>query len=322
VSTNGIGLLELGEFVGDAYPDETRDSGVRYAWVGDYLFADTGAFFLIEEEDRKCDFEPLKVPHFMKLEWNAAIGAVVGSVVRGRGEQSEASGAEIREVERGLYAFNPRTQQRIYYQDLSHLGNAFESHWSRDGRWCAWVRKSAGAGDEILIFDGDNGRLLHSFRPAARRVNEVHFHREGSLLVASGESGRRSSHVEIVRGGRIETRIALSPRAMQPGYELPEGGGAAWSPSGDRVALLLDGQEVQIHDARSGAVLTRFRAPAPPVQAGPRGHDANPHRLAQDESPGDLLWPTPDCLVRLAPHFVAFWGTSGARRAELIAPGT
>lgn len=41
--TNGITLLRRGRLVGRAIPDETRDHGVGYAWLGDHIFSDTGS---------------------------------------------------------------------------------------------------------------------------------------------------------------------------------------------------------------------------------------------------------------------------------------
>src|SRR5690606_1642122 len=58
VTTNGIALLDRARIVGYAYPDETRDSGVRYVWVDESrMFSDTGALFEIREGEGLFEFE-------------------------------------------------------------------------------------------------------------------------------------------------------------------------------------------------------------------------------------------------------------------------
>src|SRR5689334_6078104 len=41
VDTNGIALLDGTEWIGSAYPDDTRDGGVGYVWVDARMFTDT-----------------------------------------------------------------------------------------------------------------------------------------------------------------------------------------------------------------------------------------------------------------------------------------
>jgi len=106
LSTNGIGVLRGGRWVGSASPDETRDHGVRYAWVGDRLFADTGAFFEIHDGDR-LGYEELNVtnePGFLDVWRNAHVGAIIGT----NGTQ--------------LIGFDPHTKKELIARELLEAG--------------------------------------------------------------------------------------------------------------------------------------------------------------------------------------------------------
>lgn len=77
--TNGIALLDRARVVGHVFPDETRDTGVRYVWVDDRMFTDTGALFAIQPGDQRFDLARVPgAPPFEEITWNAGIGAVVG----------------------------------------------------------------------------------------------------------------------------------------------------------------------------------------------------------------------------------------------------
>jgi hypothetical protein len=130
---------------------------------------------------------------------------------------------------------------------------------------------------------------------------------------------RASSHLDVVRSGRIETTIDTGARAIQASHGVPEASGVAWSPAGDGIALLLDRQEIQLRDARTGATLSTFAAPAPAIPAGLPDHYRNGYR-PDFGFPGDLMWTSSGRVVRLAPHFVAFWSIDGEKIAELVVP--
>ncbi len=247
VDTNGIALLDRGRLVGKAYPDDSRDSGARYVWVDDRMFSDTGALFEIRDGDNRFDLEPISPLEFDVIEWNAAIGAVVGRVGQGIG------------------AFDPIGRKVLYHEPMPDLPPNFRMRWSSDGRWCA--RRHYGqypAPDEILIFSGDDGKKQWTVQPSAPRIDEMWWSREGVLLVQAG------TRLDVVRSGRIERTIDVAPRAIKTSHTIPEVAGVAWSPTGDGIALLLDRQEVQLRDARTGAVLSTFAAPAPAIPDGLR----------------------------------------------------
>lgn len=303
VGTNGIASLDRARIVGQAWPDDTRDSGVRYVWVDETrMFADTGALFEICEGDSRFDFEDIGSPSFEEIEWNAATGAVVGRVGQ------------------GIAAFDPLRRKLLYHHTLDDLASAYRMRWSADGRWCArvhWGRPPAS--DEILIFDGDDGRLVHTLAPSLPRFDELRWGREGALLVRSHGLDQRTTNLDIVRDGRIEITIELAPRRIEASQSVPEASGIAWSPDGHGVALLLDGQEIRLLDARRGFALSTFSAPAPAIPDGLPDYYRHAHRPDYG-FPGDLLWLSPQRLVRLAPHFVSCWSIDGQKIAELVVP--
>lgn len=296
VDTNAIALLDRGRLVGKAYPDDSRDSGARYVWIDDRMFSDTGALFEIRDGDNRFDLESISPLDFEVIEWNATIGAVVGRVGQ------------------GIAAFDPIGRKVLYHEPMPDLPTNFRMHWSSDGRWCA--RRHYGqhpAPDEILIFGGDDGKKRWTIRPSGPRIDDMWWSRDGALLVQS------RTHLDVVRSGRIERTIDVAPRAIETSYSIPEASGVAWSPTGDGIALLLDRQEIQLRDARTGAVLSTFAAPAPAIPNGlpPEYRNGNrpPHGF-----PGELMWIAPHRLVRVAPHFVAVWSIDGTKLAELVVP--
>ncbi|HLT40701.1 MAG TPA: hypothetical protein VK034_30705 [Enhygromyxa sp.] len=303
VTTNGIALLDRARIVGYAYPDETRDSGVRYVWVDESrMFSDTGALFEIREGEGLFEFEELGSPFFDQLEWNAAIGAAVGRV-----------GA-------GIAAFDPVSRRLVYHHTLDHLASAHRMYWSDDGRWCARLHwGTPPASDEIVIFDGDDGRLAYTLVPSRPRFDELRWGREGALLVRSHGPDAKTSNLDIVRGGHIETTIELGPRLIQASRGVPEASGLAWSPDGRGLALLLDGQEIQLRDASSGLALSSFSAPAPAIPDGLPDYYRHGHQPDYGIT-GDLIWLGPQRLVRLAPHFVGFWSIDGQQIAQFVVP--
>jgi hypothetical protein len=298
VGTNGIALLLRGRVVGKAAPDETRDSGVRHVWVGDQIFSDTGALFEIRDGDEL--FPSSGALHFGEMQWNAAIGAVVGS------------------VEDGIAAFDPVRKQVLYrVPGLVKLkGNA----WSADGRWYAALdRGRPPASDRVRVYSGDDGRLRGTFSPSLPRIQELFWGRDGTLAVECDASARDTTahHVDIVHDATLQSTIDLGSRRIAASHSVPEAGGLAWSPTGDRLALLLDGQEVRILDRATGKVLESFSARAPAVPSGLPAYYPG-YSVDRATYPGDLLWLGSRLLVRLAPHFISFWSVEGRKTGELI----
>jgi len=91
-----------------------------------------------------------------------------------------------------------------------------------------------------------------------------------------------------------------------------------WSPVGDQIAILAEGQRVQVFEWSTGRMAHDFRAPAAPVPK----TDQKPHGyLAHGGRPGTLLWATRDRFVRLDHHFVGVWTVGGEKVGELVVPG-
>ena len=115
--------------------------------------------------------------------------------------------------------------------------------------------------------------------------------------------------------------IDLGGRSIQASHSIADARGIAWSPNGDGVALLLDRQQVQVIDARTGKALSTFDAPAPAIPAGlPDYYYRNGHQ-PEFGSPGDLMWVHQQRLIRIAPHFVSVWSMDGTKVAEFVVPG-
>ena len=306
VSTNGIALLDRAEFVGAAFPDETRDSGVSYVWVGDEMFTDTGALFQIEQGDWRFEFDELEAPQFDSIEWNADARIVVGRVGT------------------GIAAYDPIARRVVYAEPIEGFG-AGNQYWSPDGRWCARRQFAVHpASDEILFIRGDDG-AIHGLRiPSSPRIERLVWAANGSLAVSCyvHNIGSRPTerHVDIFVDGERCTTIDLGGRSIQASHSIADASGIAWSPNGDGVALLLDRQQVQVIDARTGKALSTFDAPAPAIPAGLPDYYQNGHQ-PEFGFPGDLMWVHQQRLIRIAPHFVSVWSMDGTKVAEFVVPG-
>ncbi|WP_181234167.1 PD40 domain-containing protein [Enhygromyxa salina] len=308
VDTNGIALLDRGAWVGRAFPDDTRDSGVGYVWVGERLFADTGAFFEITPGDDQFEFDELAAPRFQAIEWNASAGVVVGTVGT------------------GVAAYDPVAEREVYRETLDAYGHSGTLSWSPDGRW--FVRRKFAtppAADELLFICGDTGKVHGVRQPSSPRIDELAWGPRGALAVSSyvhnlATGGRSGRKVDIFRAGELALSIDLASRSIQGSHSIAEASGIAWSPRGDGLALLLDQQEIRIIDAHSGVSLSTFAAPAPPIPDGLPDYYGKRHRPGFG-FPGDLVWVDDQRLVRIAPHFVTVWSMDGEKIAEFVVEG-
>lgn len=299
VSTNGIAVLRRGQIVGSAFPDDTRDSGVGYVWMGDQIFTDTGVLLEIRDGDELFP-KPGEV-HFTDLQWNPAIRAVVGR------------------FEDGIGAFDPVRKQLVYR--VPGVKQFRNNSWSADGRrYAASDHREPKASNRILLYNGDDGRLQGVVTASLSQVRSLFWSHDGALALVSYAATRTDTvamHVDIVRNGVLAQTLDLGERRIDASDGIPEAEGVAWSPTGQQLALLLDRQEVQIRDAATGQIRKTFAAPAPAV---PKGLLARFPRPAGSSTgtQGALLWIGPDRLVRLAPHFVSFWSTDGQKIGEIL----
>lgn len=301
VGTNGIAVLENGEVLGMAFPDETRDTPVGFVWVGDHLFADTGAFFRVDEgEEPRFDFDEQASPPFQTLAWNEAIGAAVGRV----GE--------------GLAAWDPRAERVRWTNDLTdHPRGAVDCR--ADGRRC--VRRQFGTlgdPDALLFVDGDTGKVLGRRLAAGPNLGRLRWGPDGLLVtshrhVVGGPSEARS--VQAFRDGESVWSTPLGEREVRASSGVADAFGLAWSPDGAGAALLLDRQEVQLLDGRDGALGIRFLALAKPIPEGLPDWYTTKSAL-----PGAVMWPTAERIVRVSPHFLTVYDTGGAKVGELTMP--
>jgi WD40 repeat protein len=305
VDTNGIALLDATTWVGFAYPDEGRDHGVRYVWIDERMYTDTKNLFEIEPGDARFEFETLDdAPGLSAIAWNANIAAVVGR------------------VRTGVAAYDPIRRAVVYENDLAEHGGSGTASWSPDGRWC--VRRQYAvhpASDELLFIDGDTGEVHGTRTPSSPRVDELVWGPKGALAVRSYVhhiGGSRSDlRIDLFFAGERRRTLDLGARRVEASRDLAEVSGMAWSPNQDGLALLLDGQEVRVYDAHSGAVLSSFSAPAPAVPSGLPDWYTHAH-LPDFGRTGDLLWLEQHRLVRIAGHFVSVWTIDGQKLAEFV----
>lgn len=306
VGTNGIALLDRAELVGTAFPDQTRDGGVGYVWVGDALFTDTGALFEIQPGDWRFEFDELEIPELQAIAWNERGKFVVGRVGS------------------GVAAYDPIAERVVYRDTLAAHGTRGTPDWSPDGRWC--VRRQFAvhpAPDELLFVEGDSGRVHGVRTPSSPRIDQLAWSPEGALAVSCYVhhiGGHRTQrHVDVFREGERRVVLDLGPRTIQASHAIDDASGIAWSPTGDGLALLLDGQRVHVHDAQTGQALTSFDAPAPAIPRGLPDYYANANRPSFG-APGDLMWVHQQRLIRIAPHFVSVWSLDGSKLAQFVAP--
>jgi hypothetical protein len=298
---NGILVLRDGRIVGRAFPDEGRDSGVHYIWLGDQIFADTGARFEVRDGDDL--FPPHDVAQSVEnIEWNAAIGAAVGDF----GTHGMLN---------GITAYDPSRKKVVYR--VADVYKSGHPRWSDDGRWFAvgWSEVVGTRPDgylkrdgKIRICSGDDGRMRATYTSSLPNIDSLSWGHDGMLAVVC--SGSAKQHVEILHKWTLVQRIDLGSRHVAPWTRLADTDRVAWSPSGDHFALLLDHDEVQIRDAKTGAVLATFSAPSP----------AAPDLPYLDAPSGSLLWVTPQRLVRVANYFVSIWSVDGKKVGELVVP--
>jgi len=302
VGTNGLALLDRAAIVGQAHPDQTRDGGVSYVWVGERLFTDTGHLFVIEPGDWRFDFGPGAGPPMQGMVWNPRIRAAIGR----RGH--------------GLVAYDPVAGQVRYEASLDAYGPTGAPWCAPSGRWC--VRRQFAihpAPDGLLFVDGDTGAVAGLRHPASPRVDDVAWSVGGALAVTSYEhvigGAGRAWWIEAFRDGARAWARPLGDRRVTRSHEVADASGMAWSPSGDALAVVLDGPEVRVVDGRSGETVTEFVAPAAPVPAGaPEGY------LRDGPRDGAILWAGSEHLVRIAPHFVTAYTARGARVGGMVAP--
>lgn len=308
VDTNGIALLDGPTWVGFAYPDDTRDGGVGYVWIDERMYTDTANLFAIQAGDARFEFETLDAPALQGIEWNQKIGAVVGRVGT------------------GVAGYDPLRRAVVYQNQLAEYGARGTPRYSPDGRWCVrWQPAVHPASDELLLLDGDTGAVHGTHQPSSPRVDELVWGRQGALAVRSyvHHIGRPRSdeRIDLLFAGERRQTLELGPRRVQASHGVPEASGMAWSPDENGIALLLDGQQVRVHDSRSGAVLSSFIAPAPAIPDGLPNHYVNAHQSDGFGRPGDLLWLAQHRLVRVAPHFVSVWTLDGQKLAEFVVGG-
>lgn len=289
VDTNGILVLRDGAVYGSALPDDTRDSGVGYVWVGDSIYTDTDDLIRPDRDYPRYEYPSLGGPEWNGvLVWNAQQSAVVATTLDG-----------------GVAAFSP-DGARLRWR-IAPPPERAHTYVSPDGQHVVRVAWQPGETSEVTWFDGDTGR-------------EVATHRSGLGVPrpAWGPDGRLALFSHGLRGPwTVELHRASGPgptwtsdERIQPG-EISELPGVSWSPDGARLAVTL-ADEVVLLDAGTARPIRRLpaRVPAPP----PGLPDYYSSRG------GSVWWVDDDTLLRIARQAVTIWSTNGRRRATLTVP--
>lgn len=303
VDTNGIALVDRAEVVGTVFPDEGRDHGVSYVWLGEQIFTSTGSLLAIQRGDSRFDLPTLpNAPRFFgAIALDRRTGLVVG----------RASG--------GVAGYDPIAQRLAYAVATPRVDPGVTAWVSPDGRWFLWHRYAIDpAPDELTFLRGDTGEIHATHTASSPRIRKTVWSDDGALAVLShGNANER--YLDVFVEGERRTSIALGAREVQASVSLPETGGIAWAVGHDRVALLVQGQRVEIVDLARGAITSSFVAPAAAIPGKlPRFYT---HRHVPDFGfPGDVMWVAPHRLVRIAPHFISVWTPDGTRIAEHVVP--
>ncbi len=309
VGGNGIGVVEGQKWGGSAYPDESRDTPEEFVWVGDRIFTDSGALFAFVPGETLFKLPLQDAPTLIDIGWNESLRAVVG------------------EDRHDLVAYRPDTKRTLYRVQLEDYGSGPPPDWAPGGQW--GVRVVDGPEGRGLVFVDGNKGVVHGLRKTSSpQVSTWAWSPSGALAVSSYRhdpgtpqrpyAERIERRVDLYRSGEHVTTIELGARKIQASYSLAEAsGGMAWSPTSDGVALLLDGQDVRIHDT-SGATISEFAAPLPKLPP------SFPDHFARASSTfaftGGLLWGPHRRIVRIASHVVSVWSLSGEQIAEFVVP--
>src|SRR5690606_927179 len=190
------------------------------------------------------EFDTVPAPAFWNIVWNDVLGAVIGITAE------------------GLAAYDPRTGATIY--DIRQPDVAGRRVWSApDGRWPAtWQPGRSQVSDTITVFSTLDGSRVATLTPRFGHMERMHWGPDGRLAVVSHDGDRRQ--LDLYQAGAATGSVLLTPRRIQGSDGLPSTGEIAWSPTGQHVAVLVDGQRIQTYDV-SGAHLDTLHTPAPPI---------------------------------------------------------
>jgi WD40 repeat protein len=300
--TNGIGLFDRATFVGAAYPDQGRDSGVEYVWIGDRVFTDTGDLFAIQPGERFEFTSSQTAPRWFDLEWNAELQAVVGP------------------TEKGLAAYDPLKQKLVYERALEGRDKLFSPNTSADGRRIAFGSdRTRDVPHEVLVFDTKDGSLLHTLQPSGARIDAMVWGPDGRLAVSSTGARKRgeaaAQHLDVFRGAQ-RVSLKLGGQRLVASNTVDEAESIAWSPDGRTLALLFADQELRLVASDTAKVIRSFPAVAAPISPALPPFYSKPER---PQGHGGVLWVGPHC-VRLAPHFVSVFSVEGKKLFEWVTP--
>lgn len=298
VDTNGVLVLERGEPLQRLFPDDTRDSGVGFVWVGDRLYMDTGHLVQPEKGEPRFDFEYREeLPWFRTMFWNTELQAVVGS------------------SDKDALAFDPVAERELVRVPLLLADCAL------DGRWCArrvmGTRPSPDTLEMLRLKDAKT--FEHSLSGPV--MGRSYWSSDGHLAVSSYQhniGAPATAHgLDVFVNGEQLSHIALKEEPLRA-WAYGDVGPVSWAPGQDALAVLFADQSVVRYDAKTGSELGAFRAPAPPIPAG-LPHWYTPTQSGSQKL-GSVLWGHPERIVRVDGHFLSVWTVQGKKLAEFVVP--
>lgn len=306
IGTNGLAIVERGTAGKVGNPDDGRDHGYDFVFVGARLFLDMGGYFLPGAIAEHEVVEPETA--FYRVEYNAAAKVVVGF---------------DHDVLLGL---SPTERRRVF----SVKTDGIYPRCASDGRRCSVVinvedlPKQDGLRQQRLrLFDGANGQRVADITPSSPLIDHITWSRGGRVAFTSHRylrrGGRAAEHIDIVRDDRRITSIDVGRERVRGGYGVDEGGDLSWSSDGRRLWALLDAKHVVAYDAETGQEVSRMEAIAPPLPSWMKGTTRFQGLSQGEHAAGVILAAGEDRVLRIGEHFVSVWTQEGERLAAWTA---
>ena len=308
IGTNVIAIVEGAKVVFRRSPDGGRDHGFSFTWIGERLYLDLARFLRHSHDKRQ--FVPPDGKGFAWLTWNETTHSVVGN-----------DGTRIRSIDpftgRVLYDVETKRQEKLA-SGVTRSMPARVLVCSSDGRRWAALRAERhrhrshhrtywSIEEDIVLFNGDDGSELTVIKPSLHGIDKLQWGPKGRLAFRSYRyvlhRGHVREHIDVVIDDKLARSIDLGSRHFpRKGAGVSGLSHLAWSANGERLATMVSGGEVQIHEASSGKLLERFKPAVP---------------SAEDPVTGQgLAWAGNDRIVFGDAHFLAVYTVDGVLLAQ------
>lgn len=306
IGTNGLAIVDRGTAGKIGNPDDGRDHGYDFVFVGARLFLDMGGYFVPGAIAEHEVVEPETA--FYRVEYNEAAKVVVGF---------------DRDVLLGL---SPTERRRVF----SVKTDGIYPRCAHDGLRCSVVvdadnlpKQDGVRPQRLRLFDGANGRQVADITPSGPLIDHITWSHRGRVAFTSHRylrrGGRAAEHIDIVRDDRLITSIDVGRERVRGGYGVDEGGDLSWSSDGRRLWALLDAKHVVAYDAETGHEVSRMEAIAPPLPSWMKTTTRFQGLRQDDHAAGVILAAGEERVLRIGEHFVSVWTLNGERLATWTA---